>query len=152
MEVDLKAALKNYNKYLIFELTFLPCRSADEKCSIGWPVSCECPDGSTHQVFTELREKRKVKILNKSPCGAGVKPSEVLVIMEKPSLLEAPLAEGILAMVLLAPAPVLMGDIRWRCSHRHHQDTEELKQLQQTSTLFYYIFYIVMIWMKNKPF
>jgi hypothetical protein len=42
-------------------------------------VSCQCPDGSTHEVFEKLKEKKeklKSKILDKSPCGAGVEPTE----------------------------------------------------------------------------
>jgi len=49
------------------------------KCSAGWPQSCECPDGSSHELwgkFKEIKEKVKEKILSKSPCGAGIKPSE----------------------------------------------------------------------------
>ena len=38
-----------------------------------------CPDGSTHEVFNKLKEKKeklKAKLLEKSPCGAGVEPTE----------------------------------------------------------------------------
>ena len=53
-------------------------RLSDGGCSAGFPVSCQCPDGSTIDVAKKIDEKKeefKKKVLEKSPCGAGVKPS-----------------------------------------------------------------------------
>merc|ERR1712066_975294 len=51
----------------------------EERCPKGLPETCECEDGSIHEIAKGLKAiKEKVQgiFLSKSPCGAGIKPSE----------------------------------------------------------------------------